>query len=123
MYSFPDPPYFLLFAGLFVGMTCGVAFEAILKQKVQEWSKNRSTRTLAQMKGFQLLIPFLGIAVGICVFLSAGLEVFGLPAVLSYFASISLTIFTAFLVWSQLGKLLLQLERGGSKAIDLDAFE
>lgn len=123
MYSFPDPPYFLLFAGLFVGMTCGVAFEAILKEKVQEWSKNRSTRTLAQMKGFQLLIPFLGIAVGICVFLSAGLEVFGLPAVLSYFASISLTIFTAFLVWSQLGKLLLQLERGGSKAIDLDAFE
>lgn len=123
MYSFPDPPYFLLFAGLFVGMTCGVAFEAILKQKVQEWSKNRSTRTLAQMKGFQLLIPFLGIAVGICVFLSAGLEVFGLPALLSYFASISLTIFTAFLVWSQLGKLLLQLERGGSKAIDLDAFE
>ena len=123
MYSFPDPPYFLLFAGLFVGMTCGVAFEAILKQKVQEWSKNRSTRTLAQMKGFQLLIPFLGIAVGICVFLSAGLEVFGLPAVLSYSASISLTIFTAFLVWSQLGKLLLQLERGGSKAIDLDAFE
>lgn len=123
MYSFPDPPYFLLFAGLFVGMTCGVAFEAILKQKVQEWSKNRSTRTLAQMKGFQLLIPFLGIAAGICVFLSAGLEVFGLPAVLSYFASISMTIFTAFLVWSQLGKLLLQLERGGSKAIDLDAFE
>ena len=123
MYSFPDPPYFLLFAGLFVGLTCGVAFEAILKQKVQEWSKNRSTRTLAQKKGFQLLIPFLGIAVGICVCLSAGLEVFGLPAVLSYFASISLTIFTAFLVWSQLGKLLLQLERGGSKAIDLDAFE
>lgn len=123
MYSFPDPPYFLLFAGLFVGMTCGVAFEAILKQKVQEWSKNRSTRTLAQMKGVQLLLPFLGIAFGISIFLSAGLEVFGLPAVLSYFASISLTIFTAFLVWSQLGKLLLQLERGGSKAIDLDAFE
>jgi hypothetical protein len=123
VYNFPDPPYFLLFVGLFVGMTCGVAFEAILKQKVQEWSKNRSTRTLAQLKGFQLLIPFLGIAAGICVFLAAGLEVFGLPAVLSYFASISLTLFTAFLVWSQLSKLLIQLERGGSKAIDLDAFE
>jgi hypothetical protein len=60
VYNFPEPPYFLLFVGLFAGLTCGAAFEATLKQKVREWSKNRSTRTLAQMKGFQLLIPFLG---------------------------------------------------------------
>lgn len=123
MYNFPEPPYFLLVAGLFAGMTSGVAFEATLKQKVQEWSRNRSTRTLAQMKGFQLLVPFLGIAAGICVFLAAGLEVFGFPSWLSYSVSLPLTVLIAFLVWSQLAKLLAQLERGGSKALDLDAFE
>lgn len=123
MYYFPEPPYFLLAAGLFAGLTSGVAFEATLRQKVQEWSKNRSTRTLAQMKGFQLLIPFLGIAAGICVFLAAGLEIFGFPSWLSYSVSLPLTLFIGFLVWSQLGKLLGQLERGGSKALDLDAFE
>lgn len=123
MYTFPEPPYFLLFAGLFVGLTCGVSFEATLKQKVQEWSKNRSTRTLAQMKGLQLLIPFLGIAAGICVFLSAGLEIFGFPTWLSYLISSPLTLLIAVLVWLQLSKLLGQLERGGSKALDLDAFE
>jgi len=72
VYYFPEPPYFLLVFGLFAGITSGAAFEATLRQRVREWSKNRSSRTLAQMKGFELLIPFLGIAAGICVFLSAG---------------------------------------------------
>jgi hypothetical protein len=123
VYNFPEPPYFLLFVGLFAGFTSGLAFEATLKQKVQEWSKNRSTRTLAQMKGSQLLIPFLGIAAGICVFLGAGLEIFGFPYWLSYSVSLPLTILLGLLIWSQLSKLLAQLERGGSKALDLDAFE
>jgi hypothetical protein len=123
VYNFPEPPYFLLIAGLLAGLTSGTAFEATLKQKVQEWSKNRSTRTLAQMKGFQLLVPFLGIAAGICVFLAAGLEIFGFPSWLSYSVSLPLTLFIGVLVWAQLGQLLAQLERGGSKALDLDAFE
>lgn len=123
MYNFPEPPYFLLFVGLFAGITSGAAFEATLKQNVQEWSKNRSTRTLAQMQGIQLLLPFLGIAVGICLFLAAGLEIFGFPSWLSYSLSLPLTILIGVLVWSQLAKLLAQLERGGSKALDLDSFE
>ena len=123
MSNFPEPPYFLLLFGLFAGMTSGAAFEASLKQKVKEWSKNRSTRTLAQMRGIQLLLPFLGIAAGICVFLAAGLEIFGFPTWLSYSVSLPLTLLIAVLVWSQLGNLLAQLERGGSKALDLDAFE
>jgi hypothetical protein len=123
VYNLPEPPYVLLFFGLFAGISSGLAFQASLKQKVQEWSKHRSTRTLAQMKGVQLLLPFLGIAAGISVFLAAGLEIFGFPTWLCYGISLPLTILTAFLVWSQLGKLLAQLERGGSKALDLDAFE
>ena len=123
MYSFPEPPYFLLLVGLFAGITSGAAFEATLKQKVQEWSKNRSTRTLVQMKGVPLVLPFLGIAGGICIFLAAGLEIFGFPSWLSYSISLPLTILIGVLVWSQLAKLLAQLEKGGSKALDLDSFD
>ena len=123
MYSLPEPPYFLLVVGLFAGITCGVAFEAALKEKVQEWSKNRSTRNLAQMRGNELFIPFVGICVGICVFLSAGLEIFTLPMSLGYAISIPLTLFIGWLIWSQLGNVLSQLEKGGSKALDLDSFE
>lgn len=123
MYYFPDPPYFLLIVGLFIGMTSGAAFDATLKQKVQNWSKNRSTRDLAQLKGFQLVVPFLGISIGICIFLSAGLETFGFPAFLAYGISLPLTVFIGWLVWSQLAKVLDQLDRGGSKALDLDALD
>ncbi|MBE9181008.1 hypothetical protein IQ268_20830 [Oculatella sp. LEGE 06141] len=122
MSYFSEPPYFLLVAGLFAGLACGLAFEATLKQSVLDWSRNRSTRTLANMRGMQLLVPFLGICGGICVFLASGLEVFGFPNELSYIVAVSLTLFTGILIWSQLGKILVQLERGGSKALDLDSF-
>ncbi|AFZ12323.1 MAG: hypothetical protein WBB28_25630 [Crinalium sp.] len=122
MYYLPEPPYFLIVVGLFAGMTSGIAFEATLKQKVGEWSKNRSTRTLAEMKGSQLQLPFLGMVGGVAIFLSAGLEVFGFPSWLSYVISIPLTIFIGLLIWWQLRNVLGQLERGGSKALDLDMF-
>lgn len=122
MYTFPEPPYFLLFASLMASVTSGAAFEAVLKQSVQSWSKNRSTRILANLQGPQLLLPFLGIAIGSCVFLSSGMEIFGFPSQIAYLISIPMTALTALLIWSQLGKILLQLEQGGSQALDLDSF-
>lgn len=122
MYSIPDPPYFLFIAGLLISLTSGAAFEAVLKQSVQSWSKSRSTRSLATLQGIQLFLPFLGIAGGMCVFLSSGMAIFGFPSQLAYAISIPLTAFIGFLIWSQLGKILVELERGGSKALDLDSF-
>lgn len=122
MYSIPEPPYFLLIAGLLAGITSGAAFEATLKYLVQEWYQNRSTRTLANLQGMQLFVPFLGISGGVCVFLASGLEIFGFPTRLSYEISLPLTVLISWLVWSQLGKILIQLERGGSQALDLDSY-
>ncbi len=120
MFVFPEPPYFFLLAGLLAGITSGLAFEGALKELVKEWSISRSTRSLAYLQGIQLKLPFLGICIGICIFLASGLEVFGFPTSLSYGVAIILTLFTGILIWSQLSKLLVQLERGGSRAIDLD---
>jgi cobalamin biosynthesis protein CobD/CbiB len=113
------PPYFLLFAGLLAGIASGIAFKTTLEQAVQEWARNRSTRTL---QGIQLLVPFIGIAIGACVFLSSGLEIFGFPTWLAYAIALPLTAFISLLVWYQLSSILVQLEKGGSKALDLDLF-
>lgn len=121
MFILPEPPYFFLLAGLLAGLTSGLAFKATLEQFVREWSKTRSTRTLASLQGTQLQLPFLGISVGVCIFLASGLEVFGFPASIAYTVSVVLTVLIAWLVWSQLGKLLVQLERGGSRSLDLDS--
>nr|WP_199307759.1 MULTISPECIES: hypothetical protein [unclassified Leptolyngbya] len=107
---------------MFAGITSGVAFEATLKQAVHDWSKNRSTRTLANLQGLQLFTPFFGICGGICFFLSAGMQIFGFNSTIAYAMAVPMTLFIGVLVWYQLGQVLKQLEKGGSKALDLDSF-
>ncbi len=116
-----DPPYILLIAGLLAGLTSGKAFEATLKQSVNEWRQTRSRQSLVNLRGIQLFLPFLGLCGGICVFLASGLSVYGLPTKFSYGLSLPMTILTGVLLWRQLGQLLQQLEQGGSKALDLDS--
>lgn len=118
MYYFPQPPYFLLVAGLFVALTSGVAFRSTLVQGIQAWVKDSS---ISLLQDTPLFFPFLGMSFGVWLFLASGLEVFGIPAVLSYPFALVLTVFTAGLVWWQLGKLLIKLQQGGSKALDLDS--
>jgi hypothetical protein len=118
---YSDPPYFLIFAGLFIAFTCGYSFYITLTRSMKEWSKSRSSRLLMSLQGEQLFVPFLGISVGSCLFLASCLEIFGIPPQFSYGLSLPLTIFVNGLVWRQLGQVLKQLEMGGSKALDLDA--
>lgn len=116
-----NPPYFLLVAGLFISVTSGAAFEATLKSSVGNWAKSRSTRILATMKGPQLLLPFLGITIGVCLFLASGVQIFGFSAAIAYAIALPLTVLTSLLVWYQLGRILTQIEEGGSEALDLDS--
>jgi uncharacterized membrane protein YhdT len=124
LYYFPtEPPYFILFAGLFIGITCGAAFNGTLKRNVKMWAADRANQSLAASDDITLRLPFLGISVGIAMFLSAGLEIFGFPTWLGYAISLPMTLFIALLLWFQLQVVFKQLDRGGSPALDLDAWE
>lgn len=121
MYYIPEPPLGLLLLGLFIGVTCGLAFEATLKQEVDGWRKKQKKEI--EREGLsRIALPFLGICVGVCMFLAAGLEVFTYSRVFSYLIAGGLTILTGGLVWNQLQKLLLLFLKGGAKALDLDLF-
>ena len=123
MYYFPDPPLFLIFVGFVVGVTCGLAFEATLKDKVNLWRTQPLQTKESQLSDMiALRIPFIGICVGICIFLASGLEVFIYSRVFSYALSLPLTLLIGGLVWTQLQKLIVQLLQGGSKALDLDSY-
>lgn len=118
-YFLPQPPYFLVLAGLLIGVTCGLAFEATLKQKAQDWFKTAKNQEVNQSV---LRLPFLGICLGVCLFLGSGFEIFLLNPWVAYALALPTTIFIGSLVWVQLGQVLRQLKQGGSKALDLDAF-
>jgi hypothetical protein len=120
--DYSNPPFFVLLAGFLIAITSGAAFEATLKGSVQDWSRQRSTRALANMRGMALGLPFLGICIGVLLFLASGISIFGFPSLIAYGMSFLLTVMTGALVWTQLGQILIQLEQGGSKALDLDSF-
>lgn len=118
------PPYFLVFAGLFISLTSGSAFAATLKQIVAKWSSDRAhEKAVAKLPTGQLIIPYLGINAGILMFLAAGLEVFGFPGWLAYAAAVPLTLFIAILVWYQLGSMLSYVEQKGFESLDLDSWQ
>jgi hypothetical protein len=122
MYYYSEPPYFLILVGLLIGITCGLAFQTVLKQKVKQWTKQSSLQIQTNLKTPDIYIPFGGIGLGICVFLASGLGIFGVAPWIAYGISLLLTLFVTSLIWFQLTEMLILLERGGSQSLDLDSF-
>jgi formate hydrogenlyase subunit 3/multisubunit Na+/H+ antiporter MnhD subunit len=119
VYFYYNPPYFFLVAGLLIGVTCGAAFGAVLKQSVSDWQQKRSTRSLATLRGVDLQLPFFGICMGICIFLASGLGIFGFMPGPSYAFSAVTTFLCAGLIWRQLKGNLALLESGEARAFDI----
>lgn len=119
---YPQPPYVLLITGFLAAIASGSAFSASLQQATQAWSKNPEGGSLEDIRNLSLKLPYLGICIGICVGLASGIQLFGYSAAIAYGASTVMTILLAILVWRQLGVILAQLQQGGSKALDLDAY-
>jgi hypothetical protein len=121
-YAFPSPNYLLLVVGLFMVVTSGFAFQETLKFMVRDWFQNNLQVPLPRVRSsLNLRLPYIGMLLGTVLFLGSGIEVFGFSAKAAYVFSLPLTVVTGILVWWQLGKILGQLEEGGSAAIDLDA--
>lgn len=120
MYS--QPPYILMIAGFLAAIASGSAFSASLQQAARAWAKNPEAGSLENIRNISLKLPYLGICIGICVCLASGIQLFGYSAAIAYGLGSVMTVLMAVLVWRQLGVILGQLQQGGSKALDLDAF-
>ncbi len=106
LFKFPQPPYFLLLIGLLISLLSGLPFAITLQKRVQDWIENHSPKTLPRWAKLQLLIPFIGTVVGICIAFASMLEIFGLPTLPAYLISLLVTILVALWVWSEIGNLL-----------------
>ncbi|MBD2663960.1 hypothetical protein B6N60_05042 [Richelia sinica FACHB-800] len=122
MYYFPlQPPYFLLLAGFLAALTSGVALSGTLKVIVRQWTNKRTENQKYPSPWKQVVVPFIGITAGICVFVSSGLEIFGFPTLLAVGVGLPLSLLTCLLVWFQLGSMLDFAEQRGMKSLDLDS--
>ncbi len=118
---FPEPPIVLIIFGIFAGITSGIAFEAGLKRTARAWRQGRRDQNLKEMLGPDVVIPYLGICAGSCIFLAASLEIFSAARWLAFTVSAPIVALSGRLIWVQMGKLMLEIQAGGSQAVDLDA--
>ncbi|MFN6569651.1 hypothetical protein [Dendronalium sp. ChiSLP03b] len=124
MYYYPlQPPYLLLVIGFFIALTSGVALSGTLKLIVQKWQKNSTESPKSNSSLRQLFVPFLGITIGVCLFLSSGLAIFGFPSFLALAVGLPISLLTCLLVWLQLGSMLTFAERQGMRSLDLDSLQ
>ncbi|AFZ58833.1 hypothetical protein H6G54_01825 [Anabaena cylindrica FACHB-243] len=129
MYYYPlQPPYILLLIGFLTALTSGLALSGTLKVIIQQWPKDKSKdksseqNTNARFFYKQLLVPFIGITGGICLFLSSGLEIFGFPFGLALGVGLPMSLLTCLFVWWQLGGLLDYVKSQGMQSLDLDSW-
>ncbi|MHC5935931.1 hypothetical protein [Nostoc sp.] len=123
MYYFPvQPPYFLLLVGFLAALTSGLALSGTLKLIVQKWPSERTENTNPRSSLKQLVVPFIGITGGTCLFLFSGLEIFGFPSSLALGIGLPISLLTCLLVWLQLGSMMTFIEREGMQSLDLDSF-
>ncbi len=123
-YYFPsNPPYFLFAVSLVAGLACGRSFEMSLRNLVTAWHEQQSTALMLSLRSWEIQVPYWGMGISICVFMACGLEIFGFPPNLAYGVALPITGGITYFVWRQLGKLLVELEKGGSSAMDLDIME
>jgi hypothetical protein len=125
MYYYPlQPPYFLLLVGFLTALTSGLALSGTLKVIVQQWPDDKSTEENTNTRSFykQLLVPFIGITSGVCLFLASGLEIFGFPAELALGVGLPMSLLTCVFLWWQLGGLLDYVKSQGMQSLDLDSW-
>lgn len=123
MYYYPlQPPYILLLVGFLMALTSGFALSGTLKVIVQKWPKNPQEPIKSSASLKQLLVPFIGITVGVCLFMSSGLEIFGFPSPLALGIGLPLSLGTCVFVWFQLGSLLEFVSSRGMQSLDLDSW-
>lgn len=123
MYYSPQPPFLVALIGIFISITCGLAFKNLIEQKLAESYKNpqnKSSFKLDKANDSILTSTYWGICLGIWVFLGGGLLTLGFGIIPSYGVGLLITLFTASLFWKQINEVLLQLKEGGSKALELD---
>ncbi|EFA69424.1 hypothetical protein CEP10_14055 [Cylindrospermopsis raciborskii S07] len=123
MYYYPlQPPYILLLVGFLAALTSGFALSGTLKVIVQKWPANQIEPIKSSGSLKQLLLPFIGITGGVCLFMSSGLEIFGFPSPLALGIGLPLSLATCLFVWFQLGSLLEFVSNRGMQSLDLDSW-
>ena len=119
--GYGQPPYFVAFAGLLVAAACGLTFAKLVEQRLEGWKQDRLA--LLPLGTAVVTIPYMGVVLGITLFIGGSLQVFGFSAGAALLVSFVLSVGTAGALWVQLERLMGQVQDGTFSAVDFDNFD
>ena len=116
-----QPPYLVAGLGLAIAMLCGLTFAKLVQQRLEGWKQDRLA--LLPLGTAVVTIPYMGIVLGITLFIGGGLQVFGFSAGAALLVSFVLSVGTAGALLVQLERLMGQVQDGTFSAVDFDNFD
>jgi hypothetical protein len=116
-----QPPYLVAGIGLAIAMLCGLTFAKLVQQRLDGWKQDRLA--LLPLGTAVVTIPYMGVVLGITLFIGGSLQVFGFSAGAALLVSFVLSVGTAGALWVQLERLMGQVQDGTFSAVDFDNFD
>ena len=116
-----QPPYLVAGVGLAIGVLCGLTFAKLVQDRLEGWKQDRLA--LLPLGNVSITLPYIGVVIGITLFIGGSLQVFGFSAGVALLVSFVLSIATAGALWVQLERLMGQVEDGTFSAVDFDNFD
>ena len=116
-----QPPYLVAGLGLAIAMLCGLTFAKLVQQRLEGWKQDRLP--LLPLGSAVITIPYMGVVLGITLFIGGSLQVFGFSAGVALLVSFVLSVGTAGALWVQLERLMGQVQDGTFSAVDFDNFD
>lgn len=116
-----QPPYLLAGLGLAIGVVCGLTFAQLVKDRLQGWKEDRLP--LLPLGRVETTMSYSGIIVGVTLFIGGSLQVFGFASGAALLVALLLSLLTGGALWTQLERLMTQVETGKFKAVDFDNFD
>ncbi len=116
-----QPPYLVAGLGLAIAILCGLTFAKLVEQRLEGWKQDRLA--LLPLGTAVITIPYMGVVLGITLFIGGSLQVFGFSAGAALLVSFVLSVGTAGALWVQLERLMGQVQDGTFSAVDFDNFD
>ena len=116
-----QPPYLVAGLGLAIAMLCGLTFAKLVQQRLEGWKQDRLQ--LLPLGSAVITIPYMGVVLGVTLFIGGSLQVFGFSAGAALLVSFVLSVGTAGALWVQLERLMGQVQDGTFSAVDFDNFD
>lgn len=116
-----QPPYLVAGVGLAIGVLCGLTFAKLVQDRLEGWKQDRLA--LLPLGNVAITMPYIGVVLGITLFIGGSLQVFGFSSGVALLVSFVLSIGTAGALWVQLERLMGQVQDGTFSAVDFDNFD